>query len=475
MQKDYQKVLSDVFKAIRPKPEERKQLKDLAEKTIEIANQIARPYHAKAILVGSLARDTWRPEKREFDVFLLFPPSISEKRFEKYGLEIGKKVVEKLKGTHRIEYAQHPYVRGSVGGVEVDIVPCYEVESPAKLKSAVDRTPFHQKYVQEHLPSALAGEVLLLKQFLDANWIYGADAKTEGFSGYVCELLIINYGKFIDVLKSAVKWSPGQVIDVESYYPKTDYPKLVKKFRGQSLILIDPTDKKRNTAAAISSQNFFVFKKLASQLLANPSGGMFFRRTIEPVTESELEALAKRRGTELTLVKLRPPNVVPDILWPQLRKFADRLEQILKEYQFVVLGKDVWTNEKDVAVVLLEMEVSRLPAVQKRIGPEIFDADGSAGFIEKYRDVALAGPFVENNFWCVEVKRNFLTSQEKLVDSLKEKVDILKAKGIPNHLAEQIAKTFEVIDKNTQVMGLVREDKSFGIFLRRYFEKGSLA
>lgn len=475
MQKDHQKVLNEVLRAIRPKPDERKELKELAKKTVEIANRIAKPYHAKAMLVGSLARDTWRPAKREFDVFLLFPPSLSEKRFEQYGLEIGKKVVEKLEGTYRIEYAQHPYVSGRVDGADVDIVPCYEVESPSKLKSAVDRTPFHQKYIQDHLSPALSGEVLLLKQFLDGNWIYGADAKTEGFSGYVCELLIINYGKFIDVLRSVVEWKPGEVIDVESYYPKKDYPKIMKKFSGQSLILIDPTDKKRNTAAAISSHNFFMFKKLAGQFLANPSADMFFRKKVRPITESEMAGFQKQRGTDLMLVKFKPPNVVSDILWPQLRKFADRLEQILREYQFIVLGKDVWTNDKNLAVVLLEMEVSKLPAVQKRVGPEIFDRNGSAGFFEKYKDVAFTGPFVENNFWCVEVRRNFLTAQQKLVDSLKERADILKAKGIPNYLAEQITQNFEIIDKNSRIMELVTEDENLGVFLRKYFEKGSLA
>jgi tRNA nucleotidyltransferase (CCA-adding enzyme) len=183
-----------------------------------------------------------------------------------------------------------------------------------------------------------------------------------------------------------------------------------------------------------------------------------------------------KRRTELVLIKFMPPEVVPDILWPQLRRFAERLQSILEEtkYEFRVLGKDVYTNEKDLAIVLLEMEVSKLPSVQKRFGPKIFDLDDSQRFLEKYKDKALAGPFIENNFWVVEIKRKFLTAREKLNDTLKEREDILKAKGIPSYIAEQLVKGFEIFSETSKIMEIMEKDKNFGIFLRKYFEKESL-
>jgi tRNA nucleotidyltransferase (CCA-adding enzyme) len=202
--------------------------------------------------------------------------------------------------------------------------------------------------------------VRLLKQLCNANKIYGADAKTQGFSGYVCELLIIKYGNFINVLKNAVTWRPGEIIDIESFYERRDYPKLRKKFKNQVLILIDPIDKERNAAAAISATSFYKLKKLASMFLSKPSKYLFFPKKVKPITERELIIKQMKRRTELILVSFKPPKVVPDILWPQLRRFAERLEGILKEYEFEVLRKDVYTNEKDLAVVLLEMQVSKL-------------------------------------------------------------------------------------------------------------------
>ncbi|MEM7818807.1 MAG: CCA tRNA nucleotidyltransferase [Candidatus Aenigmatarchaeota archaeon] len=472
----YTKVLKEVLEKIKPKKEEERKLKSLARHVLKVANDEAKKYNAKAMLAGSITRDTWLPEKMEFDIFVLFSPSLKEKELERFGLEIGKKVIERMKGEYNIEYAQHPYVSGKIKGISVDIVPCYEVESPEKIKSAVDRTPFHVRFIEKNLTKNMAKEVRLLKKFCEANEIYGADAKTEGFSGYVCELLIIKYKSFLNLMKKAVNWKPGEIIQVKNYYSQKDYPKLIKMFKNQTLILIDPTDKNRNTCAALSSTNFFKFKKLAKEFLENPREELFFKRKLEPITENELIVYQMKRRTELILVKFLPPKVVPDILWPQLRKFAERLQSILEEvkYEFKVLRKDVYTNEKDLAMVLLEMEVSKLPLIQKRVGPKIFDLDDSERFLEKYKGQAITGPFIENNFWCVEVRRKFLTAREKILDSLSKSLEVLKAKGIPNHIAEQLAKGFELIYENEKIMELVKKDENFGIFLRKYFEKESL-
>ncbi|MCS7105741.1 MAG: CCA tRNA nucleotidyltransferase [Candidatus Aenigmarchaeota archaeon] len=472
----YNKVIKEVLEKIKPKKEEEKKLKSLAQRVLKVADEEAKKYGAKAMLVGSITRDTWLPEKMEFDVFILFPSELKEKELEKLGLDIGKKVIEKMKGEYTIEYAQHPYVSGKIKGISIDIVPCYEVKSPEEIKSAVDRTPFHVRFIEKNLTKKMADEVRLLKKFCEANEIYGADAKTEGFSGYVCELLIIKYKSFLNLLKKAVNWKPGEIIQIKNYYSKSDYPKLIRMFKNQALILIDPTDKNRNTCAALSSTNFFKFKKLAKEFLENPREELFFKKKIEPITENELIVYQMKRRTELILIKFVPPKVVPDVLWPQLRKFAERIQNILEEvkYEFKVLRKDVYTNEKDLAVVLLEMEISKLPLIQKRIGPKIFDLDDSERFLEKYKSQAITGPFVEDNFWCVEVKRKFLTAREKILDSLSKGLDILKAKGIPNHIAEQLVKGFELVYENEKMMELVKKDENFGVFLRKYFEKESL-
>lgn len=471
---NYQKILSKVLNKIKPKETEEKFLTELSQKTLEITKEKAKKYHAKAILAGSITRNTWLPGKREFDVFILFSPDLPENKLEEYGLLVGREVVKQLKGKFSVEYAQHPYASGLVQGVDIDIVPCYEVESAERIKSAVDRTPFHVRYIEKNLQATLSDEVRLLKQFLTADKIYGADAKTEGFSGYVCELLTIRYGGFVEVLKAAAKWQPGEIIDLKNQYKKEEYRQLKIRFKSNPLILIDPTDRNRNTGSPISVEKFLRFKKLAKQFLDRPNEKYFYPQKMQPITTRELSKMQAQRRTELLLIKFTPPKVVPDILWPQLRRFAERLQEILEEtkYEFKVLRKDVYSDEKNIAIILLEMEVDKLPHIQKRIGPSVFDLNDSARFLEKYSN-PLTGPFVENVNWIVEVRRKFITSHEKLVDSLKRSAEILRAKGIPNYIAEQIAKGYEMIPES-KISNLIKKDKNFGVFLRNYFEKEAL-
>lgn len=471
---NYQKILNGVLKKIKPKPADKKKLDDLSKKALKLVNENVKKYKAKVMLVGSITRDTWLPDKKEFDIFILFPEAMKKERMEKLGLKVGKEVISQLKGKHTIEYAEHPYVSGLVDDIDIDIVPCFEVKSTEHLKCAVDRTPFHVKYIEKNLSLKLSDEVRMLKQFLKANGMYGADAKTLGFSGYVNELLIIRYGSFLNVLKAATEWRPGEIIDLEKFWKKEDYPQLRRQYKHQIMVLIDPTDKKRNTAAALSSENFFKLKKYAKLFLSKPSEKMFFARETESLSENELIHLQARRRMELIFVKFNPPKVVPDILYPQLRRFAERLESILEEtkYEFKVSRSDSYTNEKDLAVVMLEMEISKLPTIQKRVGPPVFDMDDSKRFLEKYKGLK---PFIENNFWVVEVKRKFLTARDKLRESLDESAKILKAKGIPNYVADQIVKGFEIFSENDKIMELVKKDRNFGSFLRKYFEKESLA
>ena len=98
--------------------------------------------------------------------------------------------------------------------VYVNIVPCYKVKR-GEWVSATDRTPFHTDYVKPLLDEQMAEEVRLLKRFMKGVGVYGAEIKIGGFSGYLCELLVLNYGSFTEVLRSAANWKERTIIDYE--------------------------------------------------------------------------------------------------------------------------------------------------------------------------------------------------------------------------------------------------------------------
>lgn len=56
-----------------------------------------------------------------------------------------------MNGVASEHYASHPYVTSEIDGFEVDFVPCYNIENGSQLKSAVDRTILHTKYIQNTL------------------------------------------------------------------------------------------------------------------------------------------------------------------------------------------------------------------------------------------------------------------------------------------------------------------------------------
>ena len=126
------------------------------------------------MLAGSAARGTWLAGDHDLDIFLALP--------EGSDLGLGLEVARLVSPHHEERYAEHAYVHARIDDFDVDLVPCYLLQDATALKSAVDRTPFHTRYVASKI-NGLEEEVLLLKQFMKGTEVYGSELKTGGFSG----------------------------------------------------------------------------------------------------------------------------------------------------------------------------------------------------------------------------------------------------------------------------------------------------
>ncbi|MEM5831796.1 MAG: CCA tRNA nucleotidyltransferase [Candidatus Aenigmatarchaeota archaeon] len=470
MEEKIREVIKEALKMSIPSKSEYEYVNEIKDKVLFFAEKHSRIYNAEVMLCGSFAKNTWLPKRYEIDIFILFSPKLDKERLEELGLIIGKRVAEELNAEYIIEYAEHPYVRIKYNDVQIDIVPAYKVSKADEKISAVDRTPFHTIYVKEKLKNILNDEVRLLKKFMISNEIYGADSKTNGFSGYVCELLIINYGTFLNTIKAVANWKPITIIDIENYYSENDREVLVKIFKNQPLIIIDPIDKDRNAAAAVSTYNYFKFINLAKSFLENPSTSFFEKKEAKIVSEEEIIKYQMDRRTELIVLRFFRPKVVDDIIYPQMRKFANRIEEILKKYNFRVLNKDVFCNEK-YCYLVLEMEIFKLPKIEKKIGPIFFDLNNSKKFIEKYKNNIT---YIEENRWVAEVERKFVRAIDKIIDSLNKDEKTLREKGIPSFVSQQISKSFEITNETSKIKSFVKEDEDFGKFLKKFFNKEKL-
>jgi len=456
-----ERVLKRVLKRIIPTPRERKELADILKRVLSVTDEVIRPLGLEKTIAGSFIRDTWLKDKKEIDLFILFPVSYSRTDLEKTGLRVGKEIVKKLGGVCEIAYAEHPYVRGKIGGFSVDIVPCYKVRTASNIKSAVDRTPFHNRYIEKHLKPEMANEVRLLKQFCKAIDVYGSDIRTLGFSGYLCELLIINYETFKNLVLSARKWKFGEFIDLEGHC-KIKNPQAF--FKGQPLIVIDPVDPKRNVAAALSEENFMKFVKACERFVKNPSE-RFFERDTRAMKVSELRKHLKERGTRIFAIRFRRPNVVDDILWSQMRKTSLRIANLLKEHEFEIFERTVWGDEED-AYLVFEMRTWFLPKLRKLIGPPVHSRKHSKQFTEKYKTSKV---YVEGKRWVAEVKRKYRKAEDLLRDFLRRNKRHLLNDGVRSYVAESISKGFDILT-GREFERVVEKNRDFAVFLRKRFE-----
>lgn len=401
----FESVVTEVRDRVVPDESEVEALESAVEALAERASGAidSLPVAAETKLVGSTARGTWLAGDRDIDLFVLFSPELGRDELERYGLEVGHAV---LPNGHE-EFAEHPYVKGEFRGFDVDCVPCYAVEDAAEIRSAVDRTPFHTAYLADRI-DPVADDVRVAKAFLSAIGTYGSDLRTKGFSGFLTELLVLEYGGFRAFIDAAVDWTPPLRFDPEGHGTRSfDDP----------LVMIDPTDPERNVAAVCSARNVARTIHYARDLSADPRVKLFEASTRNPLSADEVEAALDDRATAPIAVRFATPSIVDDQLYPQLEKSLAGIEGALERAGFAPMRSSCFAA--DDAVLLVECAVGELPAIARHDGPPVGVREHAEGFYRAYRDGDTTGPFIdENGRYVVERTRDARTPGELVRSTL---------------------------------------------------------
>jgi len=434
---EFASVAERVLGRVEPAREERERLDAAVGTLIERTREAIadRPVEAEPLQVGSTARDTWLAGDRDIDLFVRFPTDLSRDKLEEYGLEVGHAVLPE----GREEYAEHPYVTGSVDGFDVDLVPCYDVDAAREIESAVDRTPFHTAYVEERLTPDLAAEVRVFKQFCKGIGVYGSNLRTRGFSGYLIELLVLEFGSARRVLEAASDWHPPVELDPEGHGERSF---------ADDLVVIDPTDPTRNVAAVLTPENLARLQHHARDVLADPRVEAFFPDPPDPISAAEIERHVDRRDTTAVAVVFEAPDLVEDELYPQIRKSLAGIGDALDRRGFDVLRRAAFARAR--AFLLFELEVPERPAIERHEGPPVHTRDHAEEFYEKYADADVYGPFIEGDRYVVERERDaasaaaFLESESvfsvrlgpAIEDALEDGYEVLEGEAIAALAAE---------------------------------------
>jgi tRNA nucleotidyltransferase (CCA-adding enzyme) len=463
MQKTLEKVCSDVLGKITPKPEEREKIEALAKALEKKVAEAAAEYGVKATvrLEGSVAKDTWLSGEPDIDIFMRLPKSIPRASLGETALKIARKATQGAKQVER--FAEHPYLEAFVEGVRVNIVPCYDTKQGEWL-SATDRTPFHTDYVKKRLTPKMRDEVRLLKKFMKGISVYGAEIKIGGFSGYLCELLIIHYGSFLGVLKAFAKHRQRIVVDIESHYKgrEDELPLLF----NEPLVIVDPVDMGRNVASAVQPQKLYTFVAAARAFLEKPSLKFFYPPEIKPLTVEKLREALKNRGSALLFIVFGKVNAVPDVLWGQLYKSQRSLAKLLQTNDFALLRHTVWSDEENLNAFIFELESRHLPPVKRHLGPPLEKVEDCEKFLAKHsaNPETVSGPYIEDGRWIVEVKRKSTDAVSLLKERLK---DGGRSAGIAREIAQVLSRGFKIF-VNEEIAETYAENTEFAKFLTEF-------
>ena len=344
-------LIKEALKQVEPKLEEKEKLLNLKDRILNKIEQLG----IKGVepkVVGSIAKGTYL-EGTDIDIFLVFQKGTNLKE---EGLDIAKKILPKGKEL----YAQHPYLRGEIKGVGIDLVPCFAIDKSTESVSAVDRTPFHTDWVVSNI-AGLENEVRLTKQFLKAIGAYGANSAIGGFSGYLVEILCIKYGGFLNLINEISQWRPPITIDE------------IRNAPDSPIMICDPVDDKRNVAAGVTLKGLGTAILASKSFIDKPSMNFFYPEYKE----------RKFQG-KLTTIVLPLPKGNEETIMPWLQKQGRKIYRALSDFEPIAWN----ANMGQEGYIVIETGIRNLPEIISHKGPAPWE-NGAIEFLKKYPNATL--------------------------------------------------------------------------------------
>ncbi|MGB9002797.1 MAG: CCA tRNA nucleotidyltransferase [Nitrosotalea sp.] len=425
------RILEQARKISVPTKKEEEKMKELADSLVKQVRDEASKYSQVVTveLGGSYAKGTWLKGQMDLDIFVKLKIDTDEKTFE----DIGKKIGFDSMKRHMpfVRYSEHPYVEAKAEGTRINVVPCYDVEK-GQWKSAADRSSFHTRFILETFDENKKNEVRLLKKFLRGTGIYGAEIATEGFGGYVAEVLVYHYGTFMGALEAASNFVQGQTVGNPT-----------KKFET-ALILIDPVDSNRNLGTAISGQNVAKFILAARSFLKKPSIVFFSGKKRNPNAKNLKNTI---------IIKFNYKRRSPDIIWGQIKRSTTALAGQLELGGFDVLRKIAVTDEESEAAMIFLLGSPLIEKFMVKNGPEVYRKSDSEHFIAKNSKNILT--WVDDNGKVLSMQEREFHDARKFLGSLLRK-DLVNS-GVPSGIISDVKRGFRILNGSQPVSKSIKK------------------
>ncbi|MFB6294492.1 MAG: hypothetical protein ABEI97_01915, partial [Candidatus Nanohaloarchaea archaeon] len=159
-----------------------------------------------------------------------------------------------------------------------------------------------------------------------------------------------------------------------------------------------------------------------------PSTAFYFPDEATP-SQDEIEQAARQRGDFITL-EFPAPDLLDDILHPQLRRLHSRLEGLLREHDFRLMQSGFHVGD-DTVRILFELYTADLPQTQRHEGPKVFhNEEHVRNFTDAYDEV-----WVDDTRLTTVVDREFTSADSLLEDFLDRD---LAEEGVPDNLVDAV-------------------------------------
>ena len=192
--------------------------------------------------------------------------------------------------------------------------------------------------------------------------------------------------------------------------------------------------------------------------LLHPDMEFFFPPAVKPLSDEELLVRIDERGSALILIEFQAPDVVEDVLFPQLRKAEDAVKALLERSGFSILRSNVGSYG-DKAVLLFELDVWQLPRVARRMGPPVWEAEHLSRFLAAHPHI-ISGPYIEDGRAVIELSRRYTLARDLLASEVSNL-------SLGKHLTDAVRKGHNIY-VGEELAGI--KDRDFRAFMARYLK-----
>ena len=447
---DINEIFTEVLKEITPTQKEIVLIKEINEKLKELLDKKAKELgviYSKIEPQGSTGIKQTQL-KNDFDIDLFIGLEYSQFKPKYKGLSKNKLKKESKKDflalcndwvlqsltlselyNPRLLYAEHPYVTVEYIlddiKVKIDIVLYFDLDLEYIKKNgpitAVDRSPWHGNFVRDKLTFKQKNDVRLLKQFFKSCYSYGDKSPVGkvGFIGYSAELLIYYFNDLTNLFNN---FNELRKKSLDYYNRNEEELSNIPHFQNDYLIIIDPIDKNRNVASAISERAYKYCNHKISEFLKKPSLDFF---NIKPIPEANLSDKNDPILSQIIIIELQ--NTSKKIHYTINRDKLYSLGESIKangekEFSHVerfgkILFEVYFEDDKDQYNLAVYCEKPHISDKYVRKGPPIKETKHVINFKKKNPDY-----FEKEGYLWVETLRDFNNFSNFLNKFVKNKI-----------------------------------------------------